>query len=75
MTGHTDYTIRQTAYDLRKLRGEDLVVKPGRSHRYHLTAQPARIITALLLRHGLPDLAHRSDISAAKVSATGRRGS
>jgi hypothetical protein len=48
MTGHTDYTNRQAAYDLRKLRGKDLIVKPGRSRRYHLPAQPARIITALL---------------------------
>jgi hypothetical protein len=48
MTGHTDYTNRQAAYDLRKLRGKDLIGKPGRSRRYHLPAQPARIITALL---------------------------
>jgi hypothetical protein len=48
MTGQTTYTTRQAAYDLRKLRGKDLIVKPGRSHRYHLPAQPARTITALL---------------------------
>jgi hypothetical protein len=48
MTGHTNYTIRQAAYDLRKLRGKDLIVKPGRSRRYHPPPQPARIITALL---------------------------
>jgi hypothetical protein len=48
MTGHTDYTTRQAAYDLRKLRGKDLIIKPGRSRRYHLPAQPARTITALL---------------------------
>jgi hypothetical protein len=48
MTGHTNYTTRQAAYDLRKLRGKDLVTKPGRSHRYHLPPQPARTITALL---------------------------
>jgi hypothetical protein len=48
MTGHTDYTIRQAAYDLRKLRGKDFIVKPGRTRRYHLPPQPARIITALL---------------------------
>jgi hypothetical protein len=31
MTGRTeaDYSVRQAAYDLRKLRGKDLVVKPG----------------------------------------------
>ena len=48
MTGQTTYTTRQAAYDLRKLRGKDLIIKPGRSRRYHLPAQPARIITALL---------------------------
>jgi hypothetical protein len=48
MTGQTTYTTRQAAYDLRKLRGKDLIVKPGRSRRYHLPPQPARIITALL---------------------------
>ena len=39
MTGHAGYTIRQAAYDLRKLRGKDLIVKPGRSRRYHVPAQ------------------------------------
>ena len=48
MTGHTDYTTRQAAYDVRKLRGKNLITKPGRSRRYHLPPQPARIITALL---------------------------
>jgi hypothetical protein len=48
MTGQTGYTTRQAAYDLRKLRAKNLIVKPGRSRRYHLPPQPARIITALL---------------------------
>ncbi len=48
MTGHTDYTIRQAAYDLRKLRGKRLIDKPGRSRRYQLPAHAARSITALL---------------------------
>jgi len=48
MTGQTTYTTRQAAYDLRKLRGKDLIIKPGRSRRYHLPAQPTRTITALL---------------------------
>jgi hypothetical protein len=48
MTGQTTYTTRQAAYDLRKLRGKELITKPGRSRRYHLPPQPARIITALL---------------------------
>ena len=33
MGGQRGYTIRQGAYDLRKLRGKDLVVKPGRARR------------------------------------------
>jgi hypothetical protein len=46
--GHSGYTIRQAAYDLRKLRGKDLLVKPGRSHRYQVPPQAARTIAALL---------------------------
>jgi hypothetical protein len=48
MTGHTAYTIRQAAYDLRKLRGKDLIAKPGRTRRYHLEPQNAGTIAALL---------------------------
>jgi hypothetical protein len=50
-TGQTDadYTTRQAAYDLRKLRGKDLVVKPGQSRRYHAPPQALRAITALLV--------------------------
>jgi len=48
MTGHTGYTIRQAAYDLRKLRGKDLIAKPGRTRRYHLTPLNAGTIAALL---------------------------
>ena len=43
----TDYTVRQAAYDLRKLRGKQLVVKPGKSRRYQVPADAARTITAL----------------------------
>jgi hypothetical protein len=48
MTGHTGYTIRQAAYDLRKLRGKELIAKPGRTRRYHLSPQTAGTIAALL---------------------------
>jgi hypothetical protein len=50
MTGHTpdDYSTRQGAYDLRKLRGKHLVTKPGRTRRYHVPGDAARTITALL---------------------------
>jgi hypothetical protein len=50
MTGHSDadYTVRQAAYDLRKLRGKDLVAKPARTRRYHVPHEASRTITALL---------------------------
>jgi DNA-binding transcriptional ArsR family regulator len=48
MTGTTDYTVRQAAYDLRKLRGKRLVTKPGRARRYQLTPQAAGTIAAPL---------------------------
>jgi hypothetical protein len=49
MTGQSEatYSIRQAAYDLRKLRAKRLVVKPGRSRRYLVPAEAARTITAL----------------------------
>jgi hypothetical protein len=48
MTGRVGYTIRQSSYDLRKLRGKGLAVKPGRTRRYHIPPQAARTIAALL---------------------------
>jgi hypothetical protein len=48
MSGQTGYTIRQAAYDLRKLRGKDLIVKPGRSRRYKVPPSAARTIASLL---------------------------
>jgi hypothetical protein len=48
MGGQTGYTIRQAAYDLRKLRGKDLIVKPGRSRRYQVPPPAARTIAGLL---------------------------
>jgi hypothetical protein len=49
MTGQTgkDYSIRQGAYDLRKLRGKGLVAKPGRTRRYHVPEDAARTVAAL----------------------------
>jgi len=49
MTGQdeADYTSRQAAYDLRKLRGKTLVVKRGRSRRYEVPPDAARTITAV----------------------------
>jgi hypothetical protein len=50
MTGRSaaGYTIRQAAYDLRKLRGKQLVDRPGRSRRYRVPPVAARTIAALL---------------------------
>ncbi len=55
LTGQTeqDYTVRQAAYDLRKLRGKQLVVKPGRTRRYQLPGQaPAPSPLARAARSG-----------------------
>ena len=43
-----DYSVRQAAYDLRKLRGKQLVDKPARTRRYLVPALAARTIAALL---------------------------
>jgi hypothetical protein len=50
MTGQTPdgYSTRQGAYDLRKLRGKQFVIKPGRTRRYHVPGHAARTIAALL---------------------------
>jgi hypothetical protein len=48
LTRSAAYTPRQAAYDLRKLRGKDLAVKPGRTRRYHIPPDAARTIAALL---------------------------
>ena len=42
------YSTRQAAYDLRKLRGKQLITKPGRTRRYHVPADAARTIAAIL---------------------------
>jgi hypothetical protein len=42
------YTIRQGGYDLRKLRGKNLAVKPGHTRRYRIPPDAARTIAALL---------------------------
>ncbi|MDH4075393.1 MAG: hypothetical protein OEW29_05600 [Acidimicrobiia bacterium] len=50
LTGQTDqdYTLRQGAYDLRKLRAKGLVDKPGRTRRYHVPHDAARTIAGIL---------------------------
>ena len=48
IAGQDGYTARQASYDLRKLRGKQLISKPGRTRRYHVPADSARVIAALL---------------------------
>lgn len=43
-----NYSARQAAYDLRKLRAKQLITKPGRTRRYHVPGDAARTITAIL---------------------------
>jgi hypothetical protein len=47
-TSDAEYNIRQAAYDLRKLRGKQLVDNPARTRRYRVLPHAARIIAALL---------------------------
>jgi hypothetical protein len=51
MTGQTPshYTVRQAAYDLKKLRGKDLIVKLGRTRRYQVKPPAMRAIAALFI--------------------------
>ncbi len=46
--GQGGYTTRQAAYDLRKLRGKNLIIKPGRTRRYQVPPDAVRTIVALL---------------------------
>ena len=48
MTRQPGYTIRQASYDLRKLRGKNLIIKPGRTQQYQIPPAAARSIAALL---------------------------
>jgi hypothetical protein len=48
MTRHDGYTSRQAACDLRKLRGKNLIDKPGRTRRYQVPPGAARTIAGLL---------------------------
>jgi len=72
MTGQTDgdYTSRQAAYDLKKLRGKGLVVKPGRSRRYHAPPDALRTITALLV---LRDQVIRPILAGVRVPRRSRK--
>ena len=51
MTGQTpaDYTVRQAAYDLKKLRGKGLITKLGSTRRYQVQPPAMRGIAALFI--------------------------
>jgi len=49
MTGRTEYTKREAAYDLKKLRAKQLITKLGRSRRYQAAPSGMRAIAALLV--------------------------
>ena len=49
MTGRTQYTKREAAYDLKKLRAKQLITKLGRSRRYQAAPSGMRAIAALLV--------------------------
>ena len=70
IAGDTTYTIRQAAYDLRKLRGHNLVDKPGRGRRYHVPPDAARTITGLL---ALRDHVIAPIVAGLRRPARGRR--
>jgi len=72
MTGQAegDYTARQAAYDLRKLRGKQLVTKPGRSRRYRVPPDAARTMTALVV---LRDHVIGPILAGCRVPMRGRR--
>jgi len=72
MTGQAeaDYTVRQAAYDLRKLRGKQLVTKPGRSRRYCVPPDAARTMTALVV---LRDHVIGPILAGCRVPMRGRR--
>ena len=44
-----DYPARRAAYDLKKLRGKDLVSKVSKSHRYRIPPQAVRTMGALVI--------------------------
>ena len=69
LTGEDTYTTRQAAYDIRKLRGHDLVTKIGRSRRYEIPDPAARTIVAIMT---LRDQVINPIIAGVRVPRRGR---
>jgi hypothetical protein len=72
MTGQTEgkYSLRQAAYDLRRLRGKALVDLPAHTRRYHVQPQAVRTISGLLT---LRDQVVAPIIAGIRSPATGRK--
>ena len=63
MTGHASYTTRQAAYDLRKLRGKDLIAKPAGTRRYNVRSTPPALSQPC--SHSVTRSSHRSSPASA----------
>lgn len=72
MTGQTDreYSTRQAAYDLKKLRGKDLITKMPASRRYQAPPDAIRTMAALLV---LRDQVVRPILAGVRVPKQGRK--
>lgn len=72
MTGQTDrqYSTRQAAYDLKKLRGKDLIQKLPASRRYQAPPDAIRTMAALLV---LRDQVVRPILAGIRVPTQGRK--
>lgn len=70
ITGHDNYTTRQAAYDIRKLRAHDLITRIGRTRRYQVPPIPLRSIVAIL---ALRDNIISPIIAGVRVPRRGRR--
>lgn len=70
------YSTRSASYDLKKLRGKELVSKAGRSRRYHLSQEGLRIIAGLVLLRDkvLKPLLAATDSPLPQKAATRRQG-
>jgi len=48
-TSTPNYGARQTAYDLKKLRGKNLLTRVAKSQRYRIPAEAIRTIAAIVI--------------------------
>jgi hypothetical protein len=67
ITGDTDYTARQAAYDIKKLRAKNLISRSGRSRRYHTPPEAARTIAGIVILRDQVIVPCLAGISAAHI--------